>query len=128
MSYYKVGSTTYPRRETQANMMLAPAVPALHYFNNVININETYLANLTARADACGYTEFFNKYTTTSFPPPGPIPPAPNSGRPGCDLYDDIYKAAYYVNPCFNIYHLMDFCPYPWDELGFPSLGGGPNN
>lgn len=29
---------------------------------------------------------------------------------------------------CFNIYHLTDFCPFLWDELGFPSLGVGPNN
>jgi carboxypeptidase D len=102
-------------------------VPALHYFNNVIGLNETYVAEITARADSCGYTDFFNKWTT-SFPPPGPIPTAPDSSRPGCDLYDDIYNAAYYVNPCFNIYHLTDFCPYIWDNLGFPSLGAGPNN
>jgi carboxypeptidase D len=43
-------------------------------------------------------------------------------------VYDNIYNAIYLVNPCFNIYHLTDFCPYLWDEMGFPSLGGGPNN
>jgi carboxypeptidase D len=112
---------------TRTNNMSVPVVPALQYFNNVMNINETYLANLTARADACGFTEFFNKYTT-SFPPPGPIPAAPSSRRHGCDLYTDVYNAAYYVNPCFNIYHLTDFCPYLWDEMGFPSLAGGPSD
>lgn len=32
------------------------------------------------------------------------------------------------MNPCFNFYHVTDFCPFLWDELGFPSLGWGPNN
>lgn len=27
------------------------------------------------------------------------------------------YNAAYYVNPCFNIYHLTDYCPFLWDNL-----------
>ena len=93
----------------------------------MLALNETYIANITARAASCGYTDFLEKWTT-EFPPSGPIPTAPNSNLPGCDLYDDIYNALYYVNPCFNIYHLTDFCPYLWDELGFPSLGGGPNN
>jgi carboxypeptidase D len=105
----------------------AAVVPALHHYNNVIAVNETFLADITARADACGFTDFFNTYST-SFPPPGILPTAPDPGQPGCDLYDDILAAAYYVNPCFNIYHLTDYCPYLWDELGFPSLGGGPNN
>ncbi|KUJ18761.1 alpha/beta-hydrolase [Mollisia scopiformis] len=116
-----------PSINHDAVMLQAPVVPALQYFQSVIRLNDTYMANITARADSCGYTDFFNKWTT-SFPPPGPIPAAPNSSLPGCDLYDDIYNAIYYVNPCFNIYHLTDYCPYLWDELGFPSLGAGPNN
>jgi len=107
--------------------ILAPVVPALLEYQNVINLNDTFIEDITARAKSCGFTDFYNKYAF-SFPPPGPIPPAPDSGAPGCDLYDDIITAIYYVNPCFNIYHLTDFCPYLWDELGFPSLGGGPNN
>ena len=102
-------------------------VPALQYYQNVINLNETFMANITERAQSCGYTDFHDKYTT-SFPPPGPIPTAPKSSVPGCDLYDDIYYSIYYTNPCFNIFHLTESCPYLYDELGFPSLGGGPNN
>ncbi|SZF01311.1 unnamed protein product [Blumeria hordei] len=108
-------------------LIQVPVVPALNYYQNVIGLNDTFLASIQARAKSCGYTDFFEKYTT-SFPPPGPIPPAPSSQVSGCDLYDDIYRAIYYVNPCFNIYHLTDFCPYTWNTLGFPSLAGGPNN
>lgn len=89
-------------------------------------MNESFIADVTARAESCGYTEFFNKHTTT-FPPTGLIPAAPGSDG-NCDLFDDIFTAALLVNPCFNIYHLTDFCPYLSDEMGFPSLGGGPHN
>jgi carboxypeptidase D len=41
---------------------------------------------------------------------------------------DDIYAALFLVNPCFNIYHLTDFCPYLWDQLEFPSLAGPDND
>lgn len=105
----------------------APSLPALLEYNNVINLNDSFIANITFRWESCGYADFFNKYTTT-FPPPGPLPSTPSSRLPGCDIWDKIYAAAYYVNPCFNIYHLTDYCPYLWDELGFPSLAPGPNN
>ncbi|KAF7956025.1 hypothetical protein EAE96_004946 [Botrytis aclada] len=104
----------------------APVTAAALYYQNVLNLNDTYIANITARAKSCGYTDFL-EYASV-FPPAGPIPTAPSSGEYGCDLFDDIYNAVYYVNPCFNIYHLTDYCPFLWDELGFPSLGGGPNN
>ncbi|RDW87475.1 putative serine-type carboxypeptidase F [Coleophoma crateriformis] len=108
-------------------LIYTPSVPALLKYQNVMNLNKTFLDNITARADACGFTAFHDLYTST-FPPPGPIPTAPDSTLPGCGVWDDIYNAAYYVNPCFNIYHLTDYCPFLWDELGFPSLGTGPNN
>lgn len=57
-------------------LIQAAVVPALQYYQNVINLNESYLANITARADECGFTDFFNTYSD-AFPPPGPIPTAP---------------------------------------------------
>jgi carboxypeptidase D len=41
---------------------------------------------------------------------------------------NDIVSALVRVNPCFNIYHLTDFCPYLWDQLEFPSLAGPDND
>jgi len=84
------------------------------------------MADINARAERCGYFDFMEKALT--FPPAGKLPNAPNSSEPGCAVWDDIVAAAVYVNPCFNIYHLIDYCPYLWDELGFPSLAPGPNN
>ncbi|KAI0998242.1 Carboxypeptidase [Podosphaera aphanis] len=105
----------------------APAVPALNHYQNLIGLNETFMTSINKRAKTCGFTDFVEKYAGT-FPPPGPIPTVPNSGAPECHLWDEIYSAVYYVNPCFNIYHLTDYCPYLWSILGFPSLAGGPNN
>lgn len=106
---------------------IAPLVPALDSFQNVIGLNETFLANIRARADSCGYTDFFDK-DSTEFPPSGVLPPAPSLEREGCDIYDHVYDALDYVNPCANIYHITDYCPYLWNELGFPGLGGRPSN
>jgi carboxypeptidase D len=59
-------------------------VPALLEYNNILNMNESYLASIVARADKCGYTDYFNKYTT-EFPPEGKIPSPPSPFKPGCD-------------------------------------------
>nr|POE65967.1 carboxypeptidase cpds [Quercus suber] len=107
-------------------LIVAPSVWALNDYSNVFGLNETFMTDINARAERCGYFEFMEKALT--FPPQGKLPTAPNSSEPGCDVWDDIITAAVYVNPCFNIYHLTDFCPFLWDELGFPSLGIGPNN
>jgi carboxypeptidase D len=104
----------------------APVFAATRYFNNILNLNKTFMDEMDAKNTACGYEDYLNTHTT-AFPPLGPIPAGPDTTE-GCDMWDNIYQAVYYVNPCFNIYHLTDFCPFLSDELGFPSLGGGPKN
>lgn len=104
----------------------APAVGALNYFSNIFNLNETFMAQINNRSQACGYNQFME--TALTFPPAGPIPTAPNSSLPGCDVWSDIITAAIYINPCFNLYHLTDYCPFLWDQLGFPSLAPGPRD
>lgn len=83
------------------------------------------MTDINARAESCGYFQFMEEALT--FPPAGKFT-APNSSVEGCDVWDDIITAAIYVNPCFNVYHLTDYCPFLWDALGFPSLAAGPNN
>ena len=84
----------------------APAVRALNKYNSVIGLNESFVSGVNQRADSCGYTAFMEESLT--FPPKGKLPTAPSSNKRGCDVWDDIVAAAYYVNPCFNFYHLTD--------------------
>jgi carboxypeptidase D len=63
-----------------------------------------------------------------TFPPKGKFKEPANATNDNCLIWEDIIAAAIYVNPCFNFYHLTDFCPFLNDELGFPSEGDGPNN
>lgn len=84
------------------------------------------MTEINQRAEKCGYTKFLNEALT--FPPPKNFPTAPNPYKNDCAVWDDIIMAATYINPCFNIYHLTDFCPFLWDEMGFPSLAAGPND
>jgi carboxypeptidase D len=78
------------------------------------------------RAEKCGYNTFLNE--ALNFPPRSPFPFAPDEKKDNCTLWDEIVQAAYYVNPCFNEYHLTDYCPYLWNQMGVLSLAGGPNN
>lgn len=104
----------------------APAVGVLNYYSNIFTLNETFMTAINERANTCGYTKFMEE--ALKFPPPNPFPTVPSSEVDGCDVYDDILSAAIRINPCFNLYHLTDYCPFLWDQLGFPSLAPGPNN
>jgi carboxypeptidase D len=59
--------------------------------------------------------------TYLQFPPPGKLPtPANNSKVEGCALWEDIFNAVFYTNPCFDVYAIATTCPLLWDVLGFP--------
>ncbi|EAW08993.1 putative serine carboxypeptidase (CpdS) [Aspergillus clavatus NRRL 1] len=107
-------------------MTYAPAVRHLNQYLNIFSLNDTFVKDVNERAEACGYNKFMDAALT--FPPPKNFPVPPDPSKNNCALWDEIIQAAYYVNPCFNFYHITDFCPYLWDEMGFPSLAGGPNN
>lgn len=74
----------------------------------------------------CGYDEWMR--TALTYPPKGKLPDAPDSGKTECELWEYSVSAALYVNPCFNLYHLTDYCPYLWNNLGFPGFGWGPSD
>ncbi|KAI0156916.1 alpha/beta-hydrolase [Xylariaceae sp. FL1272] len=101
------------------------SVPAAQYLNNnlnLFNLNQSTIDNINQIDKSCGYTSWLDNALT--FPPKGKI------DAPGCetdDPWEIINSAATWVNPCFNVYHVTDSCPYLWDELGF-SFGLGPNN
>ncbi|ROV86745.1 hypothetical protein VSDG_10198 [Cytospora chrysosperma] len=109
----------------------APAVQFVNTYSALFNLNDTFMDDINERAENCGYNAFMEEALT--FPPAGKFPKPTSlrtsgTGILNCDVWDDIAIAAMYVNPCFNFYHITDYCPFLWDELGFPSLGWGPNN
>lgn len=96
-------------------------MPYVNYWANVFDLNETFMAAAQERADSCGYTDYFNTYLTFP-PPPGPFPTPTNSSL-DCDIFDDVFAAALEVNPCFNIYHILDTCPHLFNVLGIVNGG-----
>ena len=96
-----------------------PAAAFMDQWSGLFNFNESFTKDIHARADACGYTDYMEKYLT--FPPVGKLPaPANNSKVDGCAIWNDIYNAAFYTNPCFDVYAIATTCPLLWDVLGFP--------
>ncbi|MCJ1398410.1 hypothetical protein MMC11_001608 [Xylographa trunciseda] len=100
-----------------------PAVPYVQAYNNLFNFNATFLAQLEALDESCGYAAYREKYLT--FPPPGIQPPgflnysSPTDQK--CDVFDLINNEAFENNPCFNIYEVNQQCPLLWDVLSFPT-------
>ncbi|PNS14611.1 Carboxypeptidase Y [Sphaceloma murrayae] len=108
--------------ETNQQQTVIPQYAA--YWQNMLYLNDSFIAAFTARAQECGYLDYMDKYFT--FPPPGPLPLLPdpyNSDNYSCDVFDDAYSAILEVNPCFNIYHISDMCPHPWNVLGGVNTG-----
>lgn len=102
------------------NSLIVPVVPYLDYWDKVFNLNESFTTAVHERADACGYTDYIEKYLT--FPPPGPFP-TPTNSSDDCDVFDDVFAAALEVNKCFNIYHILDTCPHLFNVLGIVNTG-----
>jgi carboxypeptidase D len=96
-----------------------PAVPFVDRWSGLFNFNESFTADIHARADACGYTSYMEEHLT--FPPTGKFPTPANSSKvEGCALWNDIYTNVFYSNPCFDVYQVATTCPLLWDVLGFP--------
>jgi carboxypeptidase D len=101
-----------------------PAVQFVDYHRNLFPFNDSFTEYIHNKSDACGYTDYIEKYL--KFPPPGPFPtklPGTDSNGvtlPSCDVFDDISSAASLLNPCFDIYQVATTCPVLWDVLGFP--------
>ncbi|KAL2068053.1 hypothetical protein VTL71DRAFT_16151 [Oculimacula yallundae] len=95
-----------------------PAYPYFEKWNNIIGLNESFMAQLKDLDKTCGYADYREKYLT--FPPFGVQPVAPDTTRK-CDIFGLASTAAFHVNPCFNSYEINTQCPIPPDPLGFPT-------
>ncbi|KAL4893093.1 carboxypeptidase 4 [Aspergillus ambiguus] len=115
-----------PMINEESIMIYAPAISHFNHFQNILALNHTFAQNISRRAEKCGYNRFLDEALT--YPPPSNFPTPPDPNNDDCAIRDEIVQAAYFVNPCFNLYHLTDFCPYLWDEMGSHSPAVGPDN
>jgi carboxypeptidase D len=99
-----------------------PAVPFIQKNNNILNLNDSFVAQLEEAYVSCGYAAYNEKYLT--FPPSGVQPTLDgmyNNQSDSCDVWTMTYYAAYQPNPCFNVYEITTMCPIQSDPLAFPS-------
>ena len=109
-----IGSFSYAQEEI-------PALPYILENNNMLNLNDSYIQQLTQIDAECGYAAFRDQYLV--FPPSGVQPPLffNYTANASCDVFDLADNAALEVNPCFNIYGINAQCPLLWDVLSFPT-------
>ncbi|KAK6533722.1 hypothetical protein TWF694_002653 [Orbilia ellipsospora] len=93
-----------------------PAVPFMLKNQAIFNLPDSTVANLTAQHQKCGYDKVYQAGLT--FPPKGKLDMSGVVRSRDCHLWESIWNAANVINPCFNIYHITDTCPVPWDVLG----------
>lgn len=95
-------------------------IPYNTYWANLINHSEETIAEINERYEASGQANYTRKWFT--FPPPQePFPKVPEADREAEDLISKSIRAN---NPCFNVYHISDQCPYVYGHLGSVTTGG----
>ncbi|KAI6363721.1 hypothetical protein MCOR25_005787 [Pyricularia grisea] len=100
-----------------------PVMGLVNAWPGLFPFNDTFRTDLQARDAKCGLTEYMTK--GLSYPPKGQLP----SGSPvekdeACaKIFDDVYRATFAINPCFNIYEITQSCPLLWDVLGYVPEG-----
>ncbi|KAI9823131.1 MAG: hypothetical protein M1832_002574 [Thelocarpon impressellum] len=106
-----------PSTSSDAIQQQVPVTAFAETNANILGLNASFMGDIKARAQRCGYTEYREKYLT--YPPEGPLPEPPSADG-GCDIFNDVFAAASLINPCFDIYQIQTTCPLLWDVLGFP--------
>ena len=96
-----------------------PIVPFVQANNNILNFNSTFLAQISALHESCGYAEWIDQYLV--FPASGVQPAVffndSNLLNASCDVFDMLDHAAFAINPCFDVYSINEQCPLLWDVL-----------
>ena len=65
----------------------------VHTYNLNLNLNSSFLAQMDAEAERCGYTAYEQQYLQFP-PPPGPFPTLASGTNDSCDVFDLVYAAA----------------------------------
>lgn len=85
------------------------AYPYVEENNNMIGLNKSYMAQLKAADESCGYADYRDKYLV--YPAAGVQPETPEIADE-CHINDLASFAAFNPNPCFNSYEINTQCMY----------------
>jgi carboxypeptidase D len=108
-TYYNVsGALIYdPEISSDYVQLAVPITPFVYKYNEFLNFNDTFLMQIADLHSACGFADYIDKYY--KFPPSGNQPVGLNVNTTGpegvdCDVWHLVYREAYRVNNCFNVY------------------------
>lgn len=88
---------------------LVPILSFTEYWQNLLNLNQTFFDDIRRQHAEAGYTDFFNEWFT--FPPKGVFPSANNSADFSSRIRSLINDAMILKEPCFDVYHITGYCP-----------------
>ncbi|KAE9991570.1 hypothetical protein EG327_011472 [Venturia inaequalis] len=116
-SYYNVQGTMIidPAINSDVALVEIPMLSYAQYWQPLLRLNDTFIAKIQKYANDIGYTKFYQDYFT--FPRTEHMPIPPNVEETNSPLRGMIQGAAVLLNPCFNVYHITDTCPKPYDPL-----------
>lgn len=122
--YYNVKGVQIndPSIATDDVLSSAPLVEFVTKWNVLFNLNDSYLAEISERAEQCGFDAFMEE--ALKFPPTGPIPQPITFNtsdaitEQSCNktFWQEVVYALTVVNPCFSVYHVTDYCPFLWTQ------------
>lgn len=99
------------------NLQMNVALPSYAaHWNIILGLNESFMMDLDRQARDCDLTSYMDN--NLQFPPPTNmfnklVWQNDTWAANQCDMFTSIRAAAELVNPCFNIYHVTDTCPWP---------------
>lgn len=81
-----------------------PTAGYVDYWNNILDLNQSFVDQVHNISDTCGYTSFMEDNLV--YPPKGILPSPPNADDKddSCNVWNMVFEAATLVNPCFDIY------------------------
>lgn len=83
----------------------------------ILRFNDSFRSYMRdLHANGFNYTGFFEEYF--KFPADGPMPIPPNAYETDSPFRSVLSQAASLINPCFNVYNILDHCPKLYDPLG----------
>jgi carboxypeptidase D len=99
------------------NLQMNVALPSYaSHWSLVLDLNESFMAEVDHQARECNLTSYMEEHL--QFPPSAKLFHQltwqnDTWAAEQCGMAEYLEGAAELVNPCFNLYHITDSCPWP---------------